>query len=156
MVITLGKRLLALNQEYSNFEIIISDNFSNDNSIGVIESFNDPRLKLIKNNYNIGYSGNLTRVTSLAKNDFIIFLPSDDLLKLSALQDCQMILSKYQNELNNLVISFQTETIDNNKEIIFSSIHNMPYYNHHIKKFTLEENNAVCYDIMVRIFIEKC
>ena len=116
----IGKTIESvLNQKYDNYEIIISDNCSNDNSIEVIESFNDPRLKLLKNNYNIGYSGNLTRVTSLAKNDFIIFLPSDDLLKPSALQDCQIILSKYQNELNNLIISFQNETINNSKEIFF-------------------------------------
>ena len=143
----IGKTIESvLKQDYDNFEIIISDNCSNDNSIEVIESFNDHRLKLVKNKYNIGYSGNLTRVTSFAKNDFIIFLPSDDLLKPSALQDCQIILSKYQNELNNLIISFQNETINNSKEIIFSSVHNMPYYNRHINKFTLEENNALCYE----------
>ena len=50
--------------------------------------------------------------------------------------------------LNNLIISFQNETINNSKEIIFSSVHNMPYVSkNHINKFTLEkENNAVCYE----------
>tara|TARA_B100000900_G_scaffold413473_1_gene437549 strand:+ start:494 stop:1537 length:1044 start_codon:yes stop_codon:yes gene_type:complete len=143
----IGKTIESvLKQEYGNFEIIISDNCSNDNSLEVIESFNDHRLKLVKNKYNIGYSGNLTRVTSLAKNDFIIFLPSDDLLKEGALKNCSLILSKYQNELNNLIISFQTETINHNNEIIFSSVHNQPYYHRHTNKFTLKEINSECFE----------
>ena len=34
-----------LNQSYQNLEIILWDNFSNDNSYNVIKSFNDKRIK---------------------------------------------------------------------------------------------------------------
>tara|TARA_B100000900_G_C20441979_1_gene659416 strand:+ start:374 stop:598 length:225 start_codon:yes stop_codon:yes gene_type:complete len=41
-----------LEHEYGKFEIIISDNCLNDDSIEVIESIKDMILKLKKNNYN--------------------------------------------------------------------------------------------------------
>ena len=39
----------VLDQSYENFEIIIADNASEDDSLNVIKSFNDPRIKLIEN-----------------------------------------------------------------------------------------------------------
>ena len=37
-----------LDQSFQDFEIIISDDNSQDNTIEEIEKFNDPRIKLIK------------------------------------------------------------------------------------------------------------
>ena len=40
----------VLNQTYQNFEIIVVDNASTDNSVEVVKAFIDPRIKLYKNN----------------------------------------------------------------------------------------------------------
>ena len=49
----------VLNQTYQNFEIIIVDNASTDDSIEIIKSFKDKRIKLFLNKYNIGFAPNL-------------------------------------------------------------------------------------------------
>ena len=48
-----------LDQSFQDFEIIISDDNYQDNTIEEIKKFNDPRIKLIKNNINRGPSNNI-------------------------------------------------------------------------------------------------
>ena len=49
----------VLNQTYKNFEIVVQDNNSQDDTFKIIESLTDSRIKYFKNNTNIGYSRNL-------------------------------------------------------------------------------------------------
>ena len=44
----------VLAQTYKNWELIIVDDCSTDNSIDVIKSFNDPRIKILHNEKNLG------------------------------------------------------------------------------------------------------
>ena len=68
-----------MSQTFQDFEIIIADNCSTDNSIEIIESFNDDRIRLIKNEYNIGFAPN-QKVTQHAKGEYINLLSSDDMM----------------------------------------------------------------------------
>jgi len=65
-------------QTYSNWEVCIVDNYSNDGTIKLINSLNDSRLKLyrIRNNGVIGASRNLGMENANGK--YISFLDSDD------------------------------------------------------------------------------
>lgn len=65
-------------QTYSNWEAIIVNNFSSDNTIEVIDSYKEPRIKLINyaNNGIIAASRNIGISNSYA--DWICFLDSDD------------------------------------------------------------------------------
>lgn len=83
----------VLNQSYQNFEIIVADNASTDNSVQVVESFNDSRIRLVRNQYNIGFAPNLQRASMFAQNDFINLLSSDDLMNPNALETYTAILS---------------------------------------------------------------
>ncbi len=69
----------VINQTYSNWELIIINDCSNDNTLSVIASFNDKRISLINNNKICGaaYSRNIG--IKQAKGDYIAFLDSDDL-----------------------------------------------------------------------------
>ena len=103
-----------LNQTYQNFEIIVADNASTDNSVEVIKSFDDDRIRLIQNNCNIGYSPNLHKATSCAQNDFILFLPSDDLLK----KETQTDFSDFEKEI--AALKYDTEKEKNiKKNVLF-------------------------------------
>ena len=46
----------VLNQTYSNFELLIINDSSTDNSVEKINSFDDSRIRLINNKKNLGQS----------------------------------------------------------------------------------------------------
>ena len=72
----------ALNQTYSNFEIIIVDNASNDNTWPIIQNFSqlDSRIKSYRNERNLGPVRNWLRCVDLANGEFGKILWSDDLI----------------------------------------------------------------------------
>ena len=111
----IGKTIQSvLDQSYGNFEIIIADNASTDDSISVVNSFNDDRITLVINNYNIGFSPNLDKATKYATGDYLILLSSDDLMSLNALS----ILAKNIHDNNGmqipLVLTSSINIIDEN------------------------------------------
>src|SRR5687768_17852524 len=55
-----------LTQTLTNFEFLIIDDGSKDNSIEIINSYKDPRIKLVKNETNLGISKTLNRGIELA------------------------------------------------------------------------------------------
>jgi glycosyltransferase involved in cell wall biosynthesis len=66
------------NQTYKDFEIVISDDCSNDNSLEKISKLKIKNLKLIKNNINRGYGPNLEIARKNAKYDKIFIIAQDD------------------------------------------------------------------------------
>ena len=68
-----------INQTYGSWEAIVVNNFSTDETISVVEGFNDRRVSLINfsNDGVIARSRNLA--ISRARGEFVAFLDSDDL-----------------------------------------------------------------------------
>ena len=67
------------NQTYSNWELIIVDDCSTDNSVEVIESFNETRIRLLHNEKNSGAAVSRNYALREAKGKWVAFLDSDDL-----------------------------------------------------------------------------
>lgn len=70
----------VLNQTFKNFELLISDNCSSDNSIEVIKQYNDPRIKWWKNETNVGVYPNWDLLYKKAKGKYFKLLQADDWL----------------------------------------------------------------------------
>jgi len=68
----------ALAQTYSNLEILVLDNASTDDSLEVIRSFRDERLRLVVHPENIGLQANHNAGLRLAKGEFVLLLAADD------------------------------------------------------------------------------
>ena len=104
----------VLKQTYPVKEIIISDNASTDNSIEVIKSINSDKIKLIQNVFNIGYSGNVDKATSVASGEYMILLLADDMLKEDALEEFARLIELYSNG-EDVVICGQVEDLCDGK-----------------------------------------
>lgn len=68
----------VLEQTFQDFELVIVDNSSPDNTQEVVKSFSDARIKYFRNNTNIGMVKNWNRAILLATGDYISMLHSDD------------------------------------------------------------------------------
>lgn len=82
--------LSCINQTLKDIEIIIVNDFSNDNTLNIIQHYcnKDSRIKLI--NHNINKGAGLSRRSGIEhiKGDWMVFLDSDDYLK----NDCLEVL----------------------------------------------------------------
>ena len=69
-----------INQTYHNWELLVIDDCSSDNSVEIVEKFSklDSRIKLIKLDNNSGAAVARNRGIQEAKGRFIAFLDSDD------------------------------------------------------------------------------
>ena len=68
----------VLNQTYENWELIIVDDCSTDNTVGVIKEFNDKRIKLFQNKANSGAAFSRNWALREARGKWIAFLDADD------------------------------------------------------------------------------
>jgi len=73
------KRLLSVIDEtiHLNYELIIVDNDSTDNSIELIKSFTKLPISLIQNNQNHSFSHANNQAVEISKGDYLLFLNND-------------------------------------------------------------------------------
>ncbi len=76
----------VLNQTYENWELVIVDDCSNDNTEEIVESFNDKRIKYHKLEKNSGAAVARTTAMKMAIGNYMAFLDSDDLWKKEKLE----------------------------------------------------------------------
>ncbi|MCL5062101.1 MAG: glycosyltransferase family 2 protein [Nitrospirae bacterium] len=68
-----------LEQDYGDFELVISDNANTDATPGIIRGFSgDPRLKVIRQTTPISVSENWTAVLHASSGDYVLMMGDDD------------------------------------------------------------------------------
>lgn len=98
----------VLNQTYTNWELLIVDDCSTDNTDGIVSSFNDERIKYFHNDINSGAAFTRNKALREAKGEWIAFLDSDDIWLSNKLEK----QIKFMND-NNYVFSYHDyEKID--------------------------------------------
>lgn len=70
-----------LRQSFTDFEILIMDDCSPDNTPEVARSFNDSRVRHVRNDPNLGHLRNYNRGIELSKGDYIWLISADDYLR---------------------------------------------------------------------------
>ncbi|KIC63424.1 glycosyltransferase family 2 protein [Chryseobacterium taiwanense] len=91
-------------QSYQNWEAIVVNNFSEDNTIEVVERYNDPRIRLINNANGGVIAVSRNKGLSVAKGNWICFLDSDDWWYPNKLEVCLPYLNDYDLVHHNLDI----------------------------------------------------
>ena len=83
-----------LQQSWQNFEFIIVNDNSSDDTEKLIQSFEDSRIRYIKNDKNKGVSFARNLGLSAAKGEYVIFQDDDDLSRLDKLEKMMMKMEK--------------------------------------------------------------
>lgn len=78
----------ALNQEFHSFEVVVSDNASEDNTAEILKEFSDERLVVIKQKSNIGQVGNFNACLAAARGIFFVVVCDDDFVYSHFLKRC--------------------------------------------------------------------
>lgn len=106
----------VLNQTYQDFELLIYDDYSSDNSVEVIMEFHDERIRLFKGNENLGVRYARDYLLSKALGDFICFLDSDDIFyKTKLAKQIEFFDTNPNIDVLGTAVSF----IDENSKSIF-------------------------------------
>ena len=76
----------TLNQTYKNFDYVIIDDVSTDDSVACIKSYKDPRITFIQNEKNLNTSDSFNKALTLIKTEYIVRLDQDDISDVNRLQ----------------------------------------------------------------------
>ena len=95
----------ALAQDFTDFELVISDNASTDRTADIVASLHDPRIIYSRSPSNVGAVGNFNRCLELARGRYLKILCADDLLYPTCLSRQVDILERDQHQSIALVSS---------------------------------------------------
>ena len=123
-----------------NDEVIIVDDCSKDNTIKIIESFNDSRIKVFKNNINKGHVYSFSRAVELSSKDIIFMSDQDDIWR-----ENRVLLMK------DKLLKFNALLLSSNSEFINSEGFNLDYYIDGVK----EINSTNYLNNIFEIFLGK-
>lgn len=125
----------VLNQLYSNFELLIINDGTPDNSIKIAEQFDDPRIKIFHKE-NGGPSDARNFGLEKVNGEYIYFLDSDDWIESNLLERCIIAIEKYKSNL--IIFGYNLDSEDVNGSLISSEkiIHNRIV-------FSKEKNNLL-------------
>ncbi|MEG4507632.1 glycosyltransferase [Microcoleus sp. F6_B4] len=85
----------VLNQTYSDFELVVMDNFSSAETAEVVDSFNDERIKYYRAPEKLSMSDNWELALSYATGEYIFVLGDDDALMPDGLELCFKLINEY-------------------------------------------------------------
>lgn len=102
-------------QTMKEIEIIVVDDGTEDNSISIVEEFNDSRIKIISQK-NAGLSAARNKGLKVATGEYVAFVDSDDYIGLDTAYE----------EMYNILIKEESEMISGNALWYFSDQNNYP------------------------------
>ena len=107
----------VLKQTYTNFELVISDNASTDNTAVICQNYaaQDSRVRYCPVTENLGAAWNFNRVFELAHGEYFKWLAHDDLIAPTYLEKCTAILD---NDPGVVLSHSQVALINENGDVI--------------------------------------
>ncbi len=87
----------VLDQTFRDFELVILDNASADQTVEIVSKFQDSRIRLVKNATNIGAQGNWNLALDQARGKYFKLLCADDLIYPSCLKEQVAVLEAPEN-----------------------------------------------------------
>lgn len=116
-----------LNQSFSDFELLIVNDGSTDDTITIVKSFDDPRIRILNNDVNRGLTYTRNRGLKEAKGEYFAILDSDDI----AMKDRLLLQYDFMKNNPNVVLCGGQAMLinDNDDEIglysVPTDVHNL-------------------------------
>jgi glycosyltransferase involved in cell wall biosynthesis len=85
----------VLDQDFAEFELVVVDNASDDDTTAVVERYRDPRLRFHRNDRNVGLFGNFARCLELSTGELVKFLAADDWLHPAYLREAVALMRRH-------------------------------------------------------------
>jgi glycosyltransferase involved in cell wall biosynthesis len=73
-------------QTFEDWELVAVDDASSDRTLEILRSFAGPRVRIERNERNLGMTGNWNRCLSLARGELVLKLDADDALRPGAIE----------------------------------------------------------------------
>lgn len=100
----------VLAQTCRDIELVVIDDASTDATWSVLQSFSDPRLRLLRHDANLGSHATLNELLGLARGTFIAIINSDDVFHPGRLAACIEALQATEADLVGTDITLIDET----------------------------------------------
>src|SRR5579864_8737730 len=68
----------VLKQTFREFEFLVVDDASTDNTVAIVDSFADPRIRILRNEHNLGQVPSLNRGLLEARGEYVARIDADD------------------------------------------------------------------------------
>ena len=138
----LNQSIRSLNEiNYSNFDIIISDNCSNDNSVNILKEIKNEKFKVYFHDNVLNKTDNWNRAYNYAKNsNYLVSLHAGSKLNKNIFN----ILDDYVSKKTSLIYG-RNETVDHNNKPSTRSVYFYFHYkmkNENFKKFLLSDSSV--------------
>ncbi|MEM7281584.1 MAG: glycosyltransferase, partial [Pseudomonadota bacterium] len=108
----------VLAQNFTDFELLISDNCSPDNTADVVGGYDDPRIRYVRHETNLGANPNFNFCVEDANGEYLLLLSDDDLIDPDFLQSC---VDSLQGKDNIGFVRTGARTINKDNEVIWNS-----------------------------------
>jgi glycosyltransferase involved in cell wall biosynthesis len=100
-----------LNQTYTNFELVIVNDASTDNTAKILSSFKDNRMRVFRNKRRLGVTKSANLAISKAKGEYVARMDGDDVADSKRIEKQINFLIKNKNVV---AVGGQCELIDSN------------------------------------------
>ena len=85
----------VLAQSYTDFELVVSDDASTDNTLEIVQSYTHPHLRFHRFEQNMGLAFNLSYAAGLAQGKYVKLLCHDDLLEPRCLENQVAMMERH-------------------------------------------------------------
>jgi Glycosyl transferase family 2 len=82
----------VLAQSYQNIEVMVSDNASPDDTLAVLKTIKDKRLRVLTNPKNVGAIENHAKCLREARGDYLVLVSDDNMLDAQFLEKCVQLI----------------------------------------------------------------
>lgn len=87
----------VLNQSFSNFELIVTDDGSTDNTVEILKKISDPRIRLVVDGKNYGISYRLNQQIDMSRGDYFFRMDADDIMTPNRVEMQYTFLKEHPN-----------------------------------------------------------